>query len=379
MDKRAFLRTLGGGIMLSPFLPGSGPLNALPADLSGTALQGAVTGNSSEAAQTYPPAILGISGMPEKIFPPALKKGDTIGVISPSATLFEEMPFQFAREVIQALGFKVKMGEHVNDRYGHLAGSDKERAGDLNKMFADPEVKGIICLRGGSGAARILPLVDYESIRARPKVFMGYSDITALHMAIYTQTGLVTFHGPMASSAWPGYNAAQFRSLFLDGALPAWKNPQSKGDDLIIRQNRTRTIQSGQASGELLGGNLSVLTGIAGSKYFPDFSGKIMFLEEVGEQLYRVDRMMSQLQLCGALENLAGFIFGQCTECNPGEGYGSLTLDEILDHYIRPLDIPAYSGALIGHISRQFILPVGGSVRMDAGQGSFTLLEPVFS
>ena len=364
MDKRAFLKTIGGGILLSPFLPGSGMLHALPAEGRETRPEG----NETRAVRNE-----------TRILPPALNKGDTIGVVSPSATLFEELPFQFAREVIQALGFKVKMGKHVNDRYGHLAGTDKERAADLNNMFADPDVKGIICLRGGSGAARILDLLDYETIRNNPKVFMGYSDITALHMAIYTQTGLLTFHGPMASSAWPGYNADQFRSLFLEGERPTWRNPQSKGDDLIVRNNRIQTIQEGQASGELLGGNLSVLTGIAGSKYFPDFSGKIMFLEEVGEKLYRVDRMMSQLQLCGALDSLAGFIFGKCTECGPGEGYGALTLDEILDHYISPLNIPAYSGALIGHISRQFILPVGGRVRMDASQGSFTLLEGVFS
>lgn len=355
MNKRAFLRTIGSGIALAPFLPGSGQLKAMTT-------MGA-DGNTS------PPALL----------PPALVKGDTIGVISPSATLFEEMPYQLAREVIQALGFKVKMGRHVSDRYGHLAGTDKERAGDLNAMFADPRVKGIMCMRGGSGAARILDLIDYEVIKRNPKVFIGYSDITALHMAIYSQTGLVTFHGPMASSNWPSYNAAQFKQLFLDRQLPTWKNPQSKGDDLIVRRNRTQTIRSGEASGELLGGNLSVLTGIAGSKYFPDFSGKILFLEEVGEQLYRVDRMMSQLQLCGALENISGFIFGHCTDCDPGAGYGALTLSEILDHYIAPLNVPAFSGALIGHISSQFMLPVGGRVRMDAASGSFTLLEGVFA
>lgn len=356
MNKRAFLKSLGAGILFAPFLP-------------------------SEAAASFTLGRIrpGSGRKQEILLPPGLKKGDTIGIISPSATLFEEMPFQFAREAVQALGFKVKMGQHVGNRYGHLAGTDQERADDLNRMFADPSVQGIICLRGGSGAARILDLINYDQIRTHPKVFMGYSDITAIHMAIYSQTGLVTFHGPMASSTWPSYNATQFRSLFLERQLPVWKNQQSKGDDLVIRTNRIRTIHGGEAAGELLGGNLSVLTGIAGSPYFPDFSGKIMFLEEVGEKLYRIDRMMSQLQLCGALENLAGFIFGHCTECNPGEGYGALTLDEILDHYIRPLGIPAYSGAMIGHISRQFILPVGGRVRMNAAAGSISLLQGVFS
>lgn len=378
MNKRNFLRTIGSGLLLSPFLSqAAGPI------FQETGISSAPQA-SPRAAQDLRKSSqdlrqVGQGPQPGRLLPPALKKGDTIGIISPSATLFEELPFQLARELVQALGFKVKMGEHVDDRYGHLAGTDKERAGDLNKMFADPEVSGIICLRGGSGAARILDLIDYDAIRAHPKVFMGYSDITALHMAIYTQTGLVTFHGPMASSGWPSYNASQFRSLFLERELPTWRNPQSKGDDLIVRENRIRTIGRGQASGELLGGNLSVLSGIAGSKYFPDFSGKILFLEDVGEQLYRIDRMMSQMQLSGALDNLAGFIFGKCTECDPGNGYGSLTLDEILDHYAGGLGIPAYSGAMIGHISRQFIVPQGGQVRMDADQGSFTLLEAVFS
>lgn len=355
MNKRAFLKSLGSGILFAPFIPG-------------------------QAAASFSAGLNRPGSGPNQdiLLPPGLKKGDTIGIISPSATLFEEMPFQFAREAVQALGFKVKMGQHVGNRYGHLAGTDQERADDLNQMFADPNVQGIICLRGGSGAARILDLINYDQIRSHPKVFMGYSDITAIHMAIYSQTGLITFHGPMASSTWPSYNANQFRTLFLERQLPVWKNPQSKGDDLVIRSNRIRTIHGGEAAGELLGGNLSVLTGIAGSPYFPDFSGKVMFLEEVGEKLYRVDRMMSQLQLCGALENLAGFIFGHCTECNPGEGYGGLTLDEILDHYIRPLGIPAYSGAMIGHISRQFILPVGGRVRMNAAAGSISLLQGVF-
>ena len=144
------------------------------------------------------------------------------------------------------------------------------------------------------------------------------------------------------------------------------------------RQNRTLTLRGGKAQGELIGGNLTVLTALAGSPYLPDFSGKILFLEDVAEAPYRIDRMFSTLMLMGALDKIAGFIFGECTDCLPGDGYGSLTLDEIFDDYIVPLKIPAYRGAMIGHIKEQFIVPVGGKVEMDADAGSFRMLESVF-
>jgi muramoyltetrapeptide carboxypeptidase len=150
------------------------------------------------------------------------------------------------------------------------------------------------------------------------------------------------------------------------------------GDELVQRTNRTVTMTGGRARGELVGGNLAVLTALAGSPYLPDFRGRILFLEDVEEAPYRVDRMFSTLKLMGALDQIAGFVFGECTDCEPGDGYGSLTLAEILDDYIRPLGIPAYSGAMIGHIRRQFILPVGGRVELDADAGSVRLLEPVF-
>jgi muramoyltetrapeptide carboxypeptidase len=272
----------------------------------------------------------------------------------------------------------VKTGAHFAGRRGHLAGTDAERAGDLNTAFADPEVKAVVCVRGGSGAARVLPLLDYDAIRANPKVLLGYSDITALHNAIHARTGLVTFHGPNGSGSWNRFNADQFRRVFFERELMRYENVVDAGDELVPRRNRTVTITGGRARGELVGGNLTVLTALAGSSYLPDFSGKILFLEDVSEAPYRVDRMFSTLKLMGALDQLAGVIFGECTDCRPGNGYGSLTLEQILDDYIKPLGIPAYHGAMIGHIRQQFIVPVGGRVEMDADAGTFRLLEPVF-
>ena len=314
-----------------------------------------------------------------KRLPPALKPGDTIGLVSPSSATDESLSLQLASEVIAALGFKVKVGEHLAARRGYLAGTDAQRAADLNAMFADPAVNAIVCLRGGWGAARVLPLLDYERIRRTPKALLGFSDITALHCALQARAGLVSFHGPMGSGSWNAFNVDQFRRLFLDRELMAYRNKHDAGDELVPRRNRTVTIRGGTARGELVGGNLAVLVALAGTPYMPDFDGRILFLEDVSEAPYRIDRMLSTLKLSGALDRIAGFIFGECTDCDPGGGYGSLTLEQILDDYIRPLGVPAYRGAMIGHIREQFIVPVGGRVELDADAGSFHMLEPVFA
>jgi muramoyltetrapeptide carboxypeptidase len=337
-------------------------------------------GSTALAALSLPLAGGGALAAPGgRLLPGRIARGDTVALVSPSAAMDDPLNLQLAQEVLVALGFKVKPGAHFAGRRGHLAGTDAERAGDLNTAFADPEVKAVVCVRGGSGAARVLPLLDYDVIRANPKVLLGYSDITALHNAIHARTGLVTFHGPNGSGSWNRFNADQFRRLFFERELMRYENVVDAGDELVPRRNRTVTITGGRASGELVGGNLTVLTALAGSSYLPDFGGKILFLEDVSEAPYRVDRMFSTLKLMGALDRLAGVIFGECTDCRPGNGYGSLTLEQILDDYIKPLGIPAYHGAMIGHIRQQFIVPVGGRVELDADAGTFRMLEPVFA
>lgn len=315
---------------------------------------------------------------PRTLLPKAIKKGDTVGLISPSAATADRMQFTFAKEALEALGFQVKLGKNLMNRRGHLAGTDAERAGDLNDMFADKEVKAIVSIRGGSGAARILPLIDYKNISKNPKPLLGYSDITALHCAIQAQTGLVTFHGPMGSGSWNSFNVAQFERVFFAQEKVTYENVHEKSDELVVKSNRIQTLKGGKAEGKILGGNLTVLTAISGSPYYPDFKDAILFIEDIGEDPYKIDRMMSTLKLNGTLDQIKGFIFGQCSECEPGGGYGSLTLDQVLDDYILPLDIPAYSGAMIGHISKQFIIPVGAKVAMDADRGTISLLNAVF-
>ncbi|WP_417886428.1 S66 peptidase family protein [Zunongwangia sp.] len=313
-----------------------------------------------------------------KLIPKALKEGDTIGIISPSGAIYENAPYEIAKESFEAMGLKVKFGKYTRNRYGHLAGTDKERAAELNEMFKSPKIDAIIALRGGSGAARILELLDYKAIAKNPKIFIGYSDITALHLAIYKKTGLVTFHAPLAVSTWNQFSVSHFKSILFEKQTPLLENPKDKGDNLTQTTNRTRTITSGKAIGVLLGGNLSVLTGIMGSDYFPtDWNNKILYVEDVGEKIYAVDRMMTQLELGGVLKQIKGFVFGKCTDCKPGgSDYGSLTLDEVIDHYLKPLNIPAFSGAMIGHIDDNYTIPNGIEAEINANNGSIKLLEP---
>ncbi len=314
----------------------------------------------------------------DNIIPEALKEGDTIGIVSPASAIFESEPYEIAKESFEAMGLKVKFGKNTRNRYGHLAGTDEERAEEFNDMFRDDSIKAVIALRGGSGAARILDKIDYEAIRKNPKIFIGYSDITALHMAIFKKTGLVNFHGPVAVSTWNSFSVDYLKRLLFNKEAVKYENPVNKGDELAQTKNRIRVINEGTARGQLLGGNLSVLTGIMGSEYFPkDWKGKILYLEDVGEKIYAVDRMMTQLYLAGVFNEISGFVFGKCTDCDPGgSGYGSLTIEEVIDHFIKPLNIPAYSGAMIGHIDDNVTIPNGIEAKMDARTGTIQLLNP---
>lgn len=313
---------------------------------------------------------------PEIIKPEHLRPGDTVALINPaSATAFRDS-VQIVRESMEALGLKVRMGENVLGRRGYFAGTDEERADDLNRQFADPEIKGIVAVRGGWGCARILPLVDFDSIRKNPKILVGYSDVTALLLSIYAKTGLVTFHGPVGMGPWNSFSTDYFKKILFQKQVPVLKNPENKGDNLTQVRDRVVTITPGRATGRLLGGNLTVLSAIIGSGYLPDWKDSILFLEDVGENIYRIDRMLTQLKLAGILDAAKGFIFGKCTDCGPGEGYGSLTLEELFDDFIKPLGIPAWQGAMIGHEADKFTLPIGIEAAINSTAGTINLLEP---
>lgn len=320
---------------------------------------------------------LGFPADDHKILKPKrLKVGDTIGLICPAAPAFSKETVQIVAESMQALGFNVKYGKNIWKRYGYLAGTDEERASDINEMFGDSSVQGILCVHGGWGCARLLTLLDYQMIKKNPKVIVGYSDITALLLGIHAQTGLVTFHGPVGGSTWNDFSVKYFKSVLMNAEKVKYENPKSKGDNLTQVEDRIATINSGNTIGRLIGGNLTVLSHIMGSKYVPDFKKSIVFLEDVEEQPYSMDRMLNHLKLCGVFEEMNGFVFGKCTKCEPSSGsFGSLTLEDLWEDHIKPTNKPAFVGAMIGHINNKFTMPIGIEVEINANLGTIQFLE----
>jgi muramoyltetrapeptide carboxypeptidase len=333
-------------------------------------------GGAALAAASLPSLAESDSPKRDVIKPKRLKKGDLVGLINPAGATFNTDQAEIYRETLAALGLRTRFGDHLFDRRGYLAGRDEDRAADINTLFADSEVRALLALRGGWGCSRLLPLLDYELIRRNPKIVLGFSDLTALLLAVYAKTGLVTFHGPTGNSTWNAFTTDHVRRLLFDGAAFEMQNPAGSDDRLVQVENRVLTITSGVARGRLVGGNLSVLTAMMSSVYLPDFEGSILFLEEVGEEIYRVDRMLTQLKLAGVLERIAGFVFGRCTDCGPGRGFGSLTLQEVLGDHVAPLGVPAWYGSMIGHIKDKFTVPLGIEAEIDSDAGTIKLLEP---
>jgi muramoyltetrapeptide carboxypeptidase len=333
--------------------------------LAATALPGQAVA-SNPVGGNQPPATL---------LAPALRPGDTIGIISPANATYQREPFDLAVETIEAMGFKVKPGRFWKARNSRFAGTDEERAADVNAMFADSSVHGILAMTGGSGCTRILDKLDYATIAKFPKVLGGFSDITALLNGIHARSGLVTFHAPCAESAWNPYSIDSFNRITMKGEALLQRNPVASEALPVQRKNRVRTITPGIAQGRLVGGNLTVLQTLIGTPYLPNMDGAILFLEDIGEYIYRIDRMLAHFKQAGALSRLKGVILGQFTDCQPGDGgYASFTLDEVFADYFGGRGIPVYSGAMFGHVAEKMTLPVGLPVEMDAGMGEWRLL-----
>ena len=300
------------------------------------------------------------------IKPKRLPNNARIGLIAPASPIYSSVKFNNMINSLEGLGYSLVFGDHIKDRNGYLAGLDSDRVADLHTMFKNKNIDGILCIRGGYGSNRLLDLIDFDIIKQNPKPFIGFSDITSLHLAIYTKTKVVTFHGPVGKSEWNKFTKDSWNSILHQAATPKYYIPEN--------QKNTFTINSGTAEGILLGGNLTVLTSLLGSDYLPEFDGAILFLEDIGEDVYRVDRMLSQLFLSGILKKINGFVFGKCTDCEMSTY--SLSLKEILDHYIKPLHIPAFYGAMISHEQQNLTIPVGVYASIDASNKSIKLLEP---
>jgi muramoyltetrapeptide carboxypeptidase len=314
-------------------------------------------------------------GAIEIIKPRRLVRGDTVGLVSPAGATHHRVDVDIAIERLAALGLRAKLAPNALAKHGYLGGTDEQRAADINGMFADETVNAIWPLKGGWGCGRLLPMLDYEAIRVSRKLLYGFSDITALLLALYARSGLVSVHGPTANSSWNEFTTEHFVRLAFDAEAGTLSNPVRLENDLAHTEDRIRTIRPGQATGRLVGGNLTVLTSLLGSSYLPDWSNHILFLEDVGEDIYRIDRMMNQLNLAGVLEQLAGVIFGKCSRCESGASFSAFTLEEVLDHYLLPLHVPAFEGSMIGHITDKFTVPVGVLATMNAETGTIELLE----
>lgn len=310
------------------------------------------------------------------IKPARLREGDLVGLITPSGHLREEQIGRSMRN-LESLGLRYKLGRHVREIRGNYAGTVAQRLEDLHAMFADPEIKAVWAMAGGSGAISLLPFIDYQLIRKNPKVLIGYSDVTALHLAIHRQTGLVTFHGPIAGSTFTEYTQRHLRAVLM-APQPVYTIPMAE-------ENRARAAEASQfgvriacngvATGRLIGGNLSLFSALSGTAYAGDYGGHILFLEDVSEAPYRIDRMMTQVNLQLGFDRAAAVMLGIFDKCEAKDGDISLTLAETVDDQISELKVPAVYGYSFGHIRHQCTMPMGIMARLDTAAETLTLLE----
>jgi len=312
--------------------------------------------------------------------PPRLSPGDVVALVAPGGYATEQSIAK-ARANIELLGCRVRESVYLREVNGNYAGTVAQRLQDLHAAFADPEVKMIWPIRGGSGCISLLAHLDYALIRANPTILLGYSDITALHLAIGRRAGLVTFHGPVASSTLSEYSLEHMLAV-LSHPQPEYTIPMALENSrraLEAPHFAMRTVHGGTATGPLVGGNLSLVAALAGTPYAADFKDSILFLEEVNEAPYRIDRWMTQLDLSVGFAKAAALMIGICEDCGPEHEEISLTLDQTFDLHLQPLAIPAVTGYSIGHIRNQFTIPMGIRATLDTQRQTVTLLAPAVS
>lgn len=294
------------------------------------------------------------------IRPARLRPGDTIGIVAP-ASPFNEEAFGSGIAVLESMGFHVSVPEDLTYRKGYLAGSDTHRGEMVNRLFADPAIDAILCARGGFGSMRILTHLDFESIRAHPKILVGFSDVTALLSAVYERCRLVTYHGPVV--ALLGEASRKTRGSFYH-ALTA-------GESLMICPDEGSTLRPGSVTGPVSGGNLTTLCHLMGTPYQPSFYGHILMLEETGEKHYRIDRMLTQMRLAGSLDGVAGLILGAFDDCGDIED-----VYRIVETIFKEDPIPMLAGLDFGHGKHNLTVPLGLAATLDADAQTLSYLEP---
>ncbi len=305
------------------------------------------------------------------IKPKPLRRGDTIGLVGISGALHEpETRFEKMLEAIDALGYKVIVADSCREEYGYLSGTDASRAKGLNQMFRDDRVDAVVCMRGGYGVTRILDRVDFDVIRANPKLLLGYSDITALHTAIHEKVGMVTIHGPMPDRAWMEFDdfsrRSMLRALTSTEPLGTLYNPEGTAPKCVV---------PGRCEGRLVGGNLSLIAALCGTPYQLNPDGKVLLLEDVGEYVYRLDSMLTQLRLAGMFERCAGVVLGGFTNCTEEYERYALHLEDVIRDIIVPAGKPVLANLSIGHTPVKITVPLGVNCAVDAEAGTLTIIE----
>ena len=310
--------------------------------------------------------------------PKPLRAGDTVALITPSTYVSSPDSLQLAKQTVEYFGLKWKLGHNAGKRTGYLGGTVEERVSDLHAAFADPEVKAVFCIRGGYGSAMLLDKIDYALIRSHAKIFVGYSDITALHLGLHQQAGMVTFHGPIVLSSFSDYTLEHFRrALFDPHPLGLLKNPPEERP--FRPKHPLRTLKGGRATGPLTGGNLTLISTTMGTPWEIQTDGKLLFLEDVDEQPYSMDRMLTHLRLAGKFRHIQGLVLGQCQDCTPRDYKPSFestfSLGEVYDNILGDLNVPILAGLTIGHTEDQLTLPLGVRATLDSDAGTLTVEE----
>ena len=305
------------------------------------------------------------------IKPFALSPGATLGIIAPASPAYDPLEVEHGRKILEELGFRIVLAPNSLRKNRYLAGTDAERLSDLIHMFLNPTIDGLLCLRGGYGCMRLLSQIDYRIIRNNPKILVGYSDITALQLAIWKHAGLVTFSGPMLVSDF-GRQAGEYTLKHFDKALTS---PFALGTIPPAPGARCEVLRPGRASGRLLGGNLTLIAATLGTPYEVDTRGSILFLEDVDEQPYRVERMLQQLRLAGKFRFVEGIVFGEFTGCEAKEDTNSFSLQEVIREAIKDTAVPCYYGLAAGHGLNKATLPLGVKTEIDAARCILTITE----
>ena len=306
------------------------------------------------------------------IKPPKLCSGDLIGLIAPASTPTPDEKIEKGVYYLERLGYRVIIGKHVSDQHGYLAGTDTDRAADVNAMIRNNEVKAIFCIRGGYGTPRILPLVNYRLLKQHPKIIVGYSDITALQLAVFRKTGLITFSGPMTGTdMWKDFDSYTeehfWRTLTSNKKIGVLKN----SDD-----DPAQVLRAGNANGPMLGGNLSLFTSLMGTSFMPVLRNSILILEDIDEEPHRIDRMLAQLLNSSVLRNAAALVFGKFTDCLPDEPSDPhLTTEQVQEEYTQKIKCPVIRNFQYGHLPRRLTIPFGLQAAIDAKHGTLHVPE----